>query len=78
MNVTLHSFLTFCLSSESWNPQSLHCKAAVDTRLGFVLFFSSCQDAADGEPSLRSATSGETLAEVRGDTDVQIVRYILV
>ena len=34
-----------------------------------------CWDLKDGACSLKRVKSGETLADARGDTDVQIVRY---
>ena len=36
-----------------------------------------CWDLKDGGCSARTAKSGETLVDARGDTDVQIVRYAL-
>ena len=37
-----------------------------------------CWDLKDGACSPRTVKSGETLVDARGDTDVQIVRYIWV
>ena len=67
--VRVRVFVFVCASAMKVNAWT--CARATDRDL-------DCWDLKDGACSPRTVKSGETLVDARGDTDVQIVRYIWV
>ena len=68
--VRLRVFVFVCGAS-AMKVNAWTCAPATDRDL-------DCWDLKDGACSPRTVKSGETLVDARGDTDVQIVRYIWV